>query len=211
MVGLFRRDQEVESTDTSVLFAFFAQWFTDSFLRTSHEKGKLGQNTSNHEIDLCQIYGLTEDKTTMLRSHVGGRLRSQRSTARSIPEFLFEPRPPGGPLVVKDEFAGLHDERFLTNVILGDVADERKDSVFAVGLEHGNSTIGNTIMNVVFVREHNRVAGVHPGGQPRLGRRATVPDGAQRDDRHAPQPGRAGVHHAHRAPRLPLAERPVHG
>ncbi len=56
-------------------------------------------------------------------------------------------------------FAGLHDERFLLDVILGDVADERKDFVFAVGLEHGNSTIGNTVMNVVFVREHNRTAG----------------------------------------------------
>jgi prostaglandin-endoperoxide synthase 2 len=29
-----------------------------------------------------------------------------------------------------------------------------------VGLEHGNSTIGNTIMNIVFLREHNRVAGI---------------------------------------------------
>jgi hypothetical protein len=34
------------------------------------------------------------------------------------------------------------------------------DFVFAVGLEHGNSTIGNTILNTVFLREHNRIAGV---------------------------------------------------
>ena len=53
-----------------------------------------------------------------------------------------------------------------TDVILGDAADERKDFVFAVGLEHGNSTIGNTVMNVVFLREHNRVAGVLQEANP---------------------------------------------
>ena len=34
---------------------FFAQWFTDSFLRTSLTDYR--KNESNHEIDLCQIYG----------------------------------------------------------------------------------------------------------------------------------------------------------
>ena len=166
VAALFRRDVEVRSTDTSVLFAFFAQWFTDSFLRTSHEEGGFGQNTSNHEIDLCQIYGLTEDRTAMLRSHVGGRLRTQRIAGDEYPDYLFQPRPPGGPLVVKATYAGLHDERFLTMVILGDAPDERKDFIFAVGLEHGNSTIGNTVMNVVFVREHNRVAGTLQEANP---------------------------------------------
>ncbi len=158
VTALFRREQEIKSTDTSVLFAFFAQWFTDSFLRTSHEPGRFGQNTSNHEIDLCQIYGLSEDKTTILRSHHGGRLRSQLIDGGEYPEYLFKPRDRGGSLVFEEGFVGLHDEQFMTEVILGDVPDERKDSVFAVGLEHGNSTIGNTVMNVVFLREHNRVA-----------------------------------------------------
>ena len=40
---------------------FFAQWFTDSFLRTSREDFR--QNTSTQEIDLCQIYGLGADQT----------------------------------------------------------------------------------------------------------------------------------------------------
>src|SRR3954447_2624040 len=35
VVDLFRRKEFVPSADTSVLFMFFAQWFTDSFLRTS--------------------------------------------------------------------------------------------------------------------------------------------------------------------------------
>ncbi|MDP8976211.1 MAG: hypothetical protein M3N28_07600 [Actinomycetota bacterium] len=166
VTALFRREKEIKSTDTSVMFAFFAQWFTDSFLRTSHEEGKFGQNTSNHEIDLCQIYGLSEEKTTMLRAHEGGRLSSQLIGGEEFPPFLFEPRQPGGPLVFKSKFKGLHHEQFLTEVILGDMPDERKDSVFAVGLEHGNSTIGNTIMNVLFLREHNRVAGVLQQANP---------------------------------------------
>ena len=51
---------------------------------------------------------------------------------------------------VKPEFAGLHDERFLIDVILGGASADHADHVFAVGLEHGNSTIGQTMMNVVF-------------------------------------------------------------
>jgi prostaglandin-endoperoxide synthase 2 len=156
IVDLFRRDEFVPSTDTSVLFMFFAQWFTDSFLRTSREDFR--RNTSNHEIDLCQIYGLSEVQTQVLRAHEGGRLKTQQIEGAEYPVFLFEPREPGGPLVVKEEFAGLYDERFLIDVILAGASAEHQDHVFAVGLEHGNSTIGQTMMNTVFFREHNRIA-----------------------------------------------------
>jgi prostaglandin-endoperoxide synthase 2 len=156
--ALYRRDREVKSTDTSVWFMFFAQWFTDSFLRTS--RADFRQNTSTQEIDLCQIYGLGADQTRMLRSLSGGRLKSQLIDGEEFPVFLFSERQPGEPLAFKPEFNGLFDERFVIDTILGSTPDERKDSVFAVGLEHGNSTIGNTILNTVFLREHNRVAGV---------------------------------------------------
>jgi prostaglandin-endoperoxide synthase 2 len=166
VVDLFRRRHEmIPSSDTSVMFSFFAQWFTDSFLRTNHLDPR--KNTSNHEIDLCQIYGLDEARTTMLRAHEGGRLKSQFIDGAEFPVFLFERLSDGGPLVVKQEFEALHDPAFLLGVILADVPDDQKEQVFAVGLEHGNSTIGNTIMNVVFLREHNRVARLlqveHPG------------------------------------------------
>jgi prostaglandin-endoperoxide synthase 2 len=142
VAALYRREREIKSTDTSVLFTFFAQWFTDSFLRTGRDDFR--QNTSNHEIDLCQIYGLSEDKTRMLRSLKGGRLKSQRLNGAEYPAFLFKPRIPGGALVFKPEFSGLHDEQFITETILGGAPDERKDAFFAAGLEHGNSTIGST-------------------------------------------------------------------
>ena len=154
--ALYRREREVKSTDTSVWFMFFAQWFTDSFLRTS--RADFRQNTSTQEIDLCQIYGLGAEQTRMLRSLVGGRLKSQRIDGEEFPVFLFQEREPGAPLAFKPEFDGLFDERFVIDTILGSAPDERKDSVFAVGLEHGNSSIGSTILNTLFLREHNRIA-----------------------------------------------------
>src|ERR1700686_4757488 len=49
VVALYRREQLIPSTRTSVMFMFFAQWFTDSFLRTSPTDYR--KNESNHEID----------------------------------------------------------------------------------------------------------------------------------------------------------------
>ena len=98
----------------------------------------------------------------MLRSsRQRGRLKSQLIDGEEFPVFLFEPR--DRRRTAGDQAAsssGLHDERFVIDVILGDAPDDRKDQVFAVGLEHGNSTIGNTIMNALFLREHNRIAGL---------------------------------------------------
>ena len=78
MLELFRRPpgKETPSVDTSVLFLLFAQWFTDSFLRTDHTDWR--KNTSTQEIDFCQIYGLSEPRTRLLRSMQGGRLKSQQ-------------------------------------------------------------------------------------------------------------------------------------
>ena len=164
VTALYRREREIKSTDTSVMFMFFAQWFTDSFLRTCRDDFR--KNTSTQEIDLCQIYGLDADKTSMLRSHDGGHLKSQLIDGEEYPPYLFESRAPGGRLVLKPEFEGLHDEQLLTETILKACPEDRKDSVFAVGLEYGNSTIGHTILNTVFLREHNRIADVLNGEHP---------------------------------------------
>lgn len=164
VAALFRREEETPSTDTSVWFMFFAQWFTDSFLRTSREDFR--RNTSTQNIDLCQIYGLGARQTRMLRSGEGGRLKSQLIDGEEFPTFLLADRVPGEPRAFKPEFAGLHDERFVIDTILGGADDERSDTVFAVGLEHGNATIGNTVLNVLFLREHNRVAGVLAAAHP---------------------------------------------
>jgi prostaglandin-endoperoxide synthase 2 len=159
VLDLFRRppDGEVPSEDTSVMFLLFAQWFTDSFLRT--ERSDWRRNTSTQEIDFCQIYSISEPRTRMLRSMQGGRLKSQQIDGQEYPPLLLE-RTAGGGHAVKPEFKGLHDEAFLLDVLLAGVSEQQKDLFFAVGLEHGNSTIGSTALDVLFVREHNRIAGL---------------------------------------------------
>ncbi|MEA2213266.1 MAG: prostaglandin-endoperoxide synthase 2 [Solirubrobacteraceae bacterium] len=164
VVALYRREQLTPATDTSVMFMFFAQWFTDSFLRTSLTDFR--KTESNHEIDLCQIYGRNINATNLLRSGQGGRLKSQLIKGDEYPEFLFASRATGQPPVFRPEFEGLFDPTFITDVILRSAPEQQTDTFFAVGLEHGNSTIGNTVMNTVFLREHNRVAGILAADNP---------------------------------------------
>ena len=78
MVNLFirnRGDTAIPAERTSILFPFFARWFTDSFMRIDGKDRR--KNTSNHQIDLCQIYGLTEEETSALRLKRDGLLRSR--------------------------------------------------------------------------------------------------------------------------------------
>src|SRR5436190_18340667 len=95
VVALYRRERLMPATDTSVMFMFFAQWFTDSFLRTSLTDYR--KNESNHEIDLCQIYGRSIEATKLLRSGQGGRLKSQMIEGEEYPQFLFAAREAGQP------------------------------------------------------------------------------------------------------------------
>jgi prostaglandin-endoperoxide synthase 2 len=139
------------------MFLLFAQWFTDSFLRTDRSDWR--KNTSTQEIDFCQIYGLSEAKTRLLRSMEGGRMKTQVIGGQKYPPFLLE-RTPSGAYAIRPEFKGLHDEAFLLDVLLAGVPDRQKDLFFAVGLEHGNSTVGSTALDVLMVREHNRIAGL---------------------------------------------------
>lgn len=89
VLELYKRPDGVadRSAKSTVLFAHFAQWFTDGFLRTARLKdkdtGKDGgpdwqRNTSNHEIDLSPVYGRTPRVAAALRRDDGsGKLRSQ--------------------------------------------------------------------------------------------------------------------------------------
>ena len=159
VLDLFRRPagRARPSSDTSVLFMLFAQWFTDSFLRT--DRGDWRRNGSTQEIDFCQIYGVGEARTRLLRAMEGGRLASQQIDGQEYPPFLLE-RTPSGAFAVRPQFKGLHDESWLLDVLLADVGDRQKELFFAVGLEHGNSTLGSTALDVLFLREHNRIAAV---------------------------------------------------
>ena len=70
------------SKRSTLLFASFAQWFTDGFLMTNI--GDRKRTRTNHQIDLCQLYGLTPAATRALRrfseaAGQKGRLKSEMS------------------------------------------------------------------------------------------------------------------------------------
>jgi prostaglandin-endoperoxide synthase 2 len=134
------------STKSTVLFPYFAQWFTDSFLRSDRTNPL--KNTSNHDIDVSPLYGQNRQVTNILRSHQGGKLKSQIINGEEYPPYYLQ----NG--VVKDEFKDL--EILYPN----DLDADQKDKLFAIGKERGNVQIGFVMMNTLFLREHNRICDV---------------------------------------------------
>jgi prostaglandin-endoperoxide synthase 2 len=145
---LFRREGELTLCPKStVLFAYFAQWFTDGFLRSDRKEPRdLRKNRSNHNIDLSQLYGIDRSITDLLRAHRGGLLMSQEINGEEYPPFLCE----NG--VRRPEFQDLPVAHF------DQLSPERKNQLFAQGSDRANSQIGYVMMNVLFLREHNRIA-----------------------------------------------------
>lgn len=179
---LFVRKEFKAAKDTSFLFAMFAQWFTDGFLRTKwEEEGKktFRFNESNHEIDLCQIYGQGEEQTHLLRakdSRHRGRLKWQEIDGEVLPAPLFKKNAEGewdlrqeyafrAPTLEDPGSPGLYTQANFKRVF-PDNAPSKRELAFAVGLEHGNSTIGQVVMNTIFLREHNRTADLIAKGHP---------------------------------------------
>ena len=159
---LFRRSAEngfIANPRMSVLFTLFAQWFTDSFLRTHPSDPRM--NTSNHEIDLCQIYGLTEWTAKILRSGCQGKLRCTVINGAMFPERLFDANGE-----IKGHFEQLPYQCQLEDLLeraendLGILIADRKPNLYATGLERGNTTIGYTSISTIFLREHNRLCDI---------------------------------------------------
>jgi prostaglandin-endoperoxide synthase 2 len=171
---LFRRPAFTADHKSSALFSFFAQWFTDSFLRTDPSDPR--RNTSNHEIDLCQIYGLDAATTSALREHRAGRLRTLDGQGL-FPDRLFDasgnPQPHFRGLPYVQRQANDPEGRLIIDALLArgvlDRAElaRRRPRLYASGLERGNSSVLYAALSTVFVREHNRICGVleraHPG------------------------------------------------
>jgi prostaglandin-endoperoxide synthase 2 len=153
VTGLFKRAEQIDCSSSSMLFPFFAQWFTDSFLRVHPTDRR--KNTSNHEIDLCQIYGLTEATSRILRSGQGGKLRSQMIGSEEYPDALYDDT--GNVKAIYQDLPYVTDGRLELIINKFGDAESRKQSYFATGLERGNSTVGYTAISTLFLREHNRL------------------------------------------------------
>jgi prostaglandin-endoperoxide synthase 2 len=160
VTALFARKGKLTTSRSSLLFTFFAQWFTDSVLRFNPFDRR--KNTSNHDIDLCQVYGLTENATRILRKLDGsGKLRFQTINGEDYPEYLCEATASG--FQVRPQFEQLRATSSLTadQVVDASLAPsfaDRKGKLYATGLERGNSSIGYVAISTIFLREHNRIA-----------------------------------------------------
>jgi len=143
-----RRGEDTLCPKSTVMFAYFAQWFTDGFLRSDRSVERdPRRNDSTHEIDLLPLYGVRPSWTEQLRSHEGGRLKSQTLGGAEFPPYLYADG------VKKPEFSEIGVVR------PQQIPPERLDTLFAAGSDTTNSQLGFVLLNVLFLREHNRVAG----------------------------------------------------
>jgi prostaglandin-endoperoxide synthase 2 len=162
VVALFRRDGPQRMSDKSTcLFPTFAQYLTDGFIRTipddsdaPPERRRRG-NTSNHEIDLCPLYGRTIPQTRVLRLQSNqrgqrGRLKSQWIDGEEYAPFLYE----DDGLTPKAEFAELDPPLGLGGIR----NDEQRARLFAFGGDRANAVPHVALINTLFLREHNRLA-----------------------------------------------------
>ena len=154
----------VPSDNTSALFCFFAQWFTDSFLRTNPQDRR--QNTSNHEIDYCQVYGLDGWTSNALRERKGGRLLLENNLLPRLTDATGAVRKQfynigyiRGKRAIEDgQVPGAGLRQGLALSFQREIGLERWNRMYASGLERGNSTIIYTAISTICVREHNFIA-----------------------------------------------------
>jgi prostaglandin-endoperoxide synthase 2 len=144
------------SPKSTLIFPYFVQWFTDSFLRTDRQNHL--KNNSNHQIDLCTVYGLNSKITHLLRSHQGGKLKSQIIKGEEYPPFYYDEK--GEP---KAEFIGLPHQLTKEGKPKADTFPlDKKQKLFAMGVEveRANVQIGYVMLNVLALREHNRLCDI---------------------------------------------------
>jgi prostaglandin-endoperoxide synthase 2 len=160
LTGLFARSGDQSMSDKStVLFPAFAQYLTDGFLRTrmprtgEPEDVRL-QNTSNHQIDMCPLYGNNAEQTDVLRLKSDapgerGRLKSQLVGGEEWAPFLYHDGTKKAEFAKLDDPLGLHPDQ----------TPGRASRIFAFGGDRANAIPHVAMLNTLFLREHNRLAG----------------------------------------------------
>lgn len=153
--------QEQQLCDKSTcLFPAFAQYLTDGFIRTKmpssdeQDDPVRKQNTSNHQIDLCTLYGRNAEQTAALRMASNqpghkGRLQSQMLGNEEYSPFLYDEQG----LTEKSEFSALDSPLGVDKL-----SAQRKSKIFAVGGDRVNTAPQVVMINTLLLREHNRLA-----------------------------------------------------
>ena len=145
------------SRKSTCLFPAFAQYLTDGFIRTSTNPIDPAKTTSNHEIDLCPLYGRTPEQTDILRlksNALGtrGKLKSQKINGEEYAPYLYI----NDGTEMDRTYAGLDPPLFGPD---GAPPPARLKTLFAFGGDRANSTPFSAMMNTLLLREHNRVSG----------------------------------------------------
>jgi prostaglandin-endoperoxide synthase 2 len=170
---------QVHCDKSTMLFPAFAQYLTDGFIRTmlfaGHENRR--RNTSNHEIDLCTLYGRLEIHTDALRLKSAapdqrGRLKSQWIGGEEYPPYLYDAdgavlmefSPLDPPLGIQDKDGPIDPRTGAPESLATPLTIKRQ--LFALGGDRANSTVGTIMMGALFLREHNRMAGVIAAANP---------------------------------------------
>lgn len=142
------------SERSTLLFPSFAQWFTDGFLMTDDADRR--RTTTNHQIDLSQLYGLRPEVTQVLRraseqpGHKG-RLKSETVGGQEWAPRLYDEAGRRNP-----EFAALPAPLRLPD----GWPVEKLAGLFAFGGDRANTSPFTAALNTLFLREHNRLCAV---------------------------------------------------
>jgi prostaglandin-endoperoxide synthase 2 len=169
VTDIFRRPsgQQRLSNKSTCLFPAFAQYLTDGFIRTRMQNTSAGepetlrlQNTSNHQIDLCPLYGRTLAQTDALRLKSSareerGRLKSQQINGEEYAPFLFRDGKPD------PEFWTALDVPLGLDTLKPETPSnvEKRGKLFAFGGDRANGSPQVAMLNTLLLREHNRLAG----------------------------------------------------
>jgi len=147
---LRRRSFVRSSTNTSVLLAVYAQHFTHQFFKTDPRLAHAGFTQTQHYVDLNQVYGADVTTQHLLREHAGGRMKMRKHNGAEFPPFLSDL-----PLVPTLKSFGRY----------------KLNESNALALGHPLLTIfpGLSALSTIWLREHNRVAGLLAGAHPTWG------------------------------------------
>jgi prostaglandin-endoperoxide synthase 2 len=162
LIEIFRArpSGQVECKKSTLLFPAFAQYLTDGIIRTVMPNRSEGdpqtlrkRNTSNHQFEMGTLYGRTLNQTMALRLNSErqgerGRMKSQFIDGEEYSPFLYDEAG-----LIKPEFATLDGV-----VNIDKATPENKRTLFAFGGDRGNVAPHVAMLNILFLREHNRIA-----------------------------------------------------